>query len=59
MSEHFFTDADLRERWKCSDMTLWRLRDQGKLPPPVKIGGIRRNLTPIEVALKFERGAKG
>ena len=28
----------------CSDMTLWRLRQAGKLPKPKKLGN--RNVTP-------------
>ncbi len=29
--EVFYTDRELRERWKCSQMKLWRLRKKGKL----------------------------
>jgi hypothetical protein len=43
--ELFFTDKQLRERWKCSHMKLWRLRKRGLLRP-IKVGGIGPNLTP-------------
>jgi hypothetical protein len=42
----FFTDKQLRERWHCSAMKLWRLRRDRKLSKPVKIGGSGPNLTP-------------
>ena len=29
--EVFFTDKQLRERWQCSHMKLWRLRAKGVL----------------------------
>jgi hypothetical protein len=45
-NEIFFTDKELRERWKCSQMKLWRLRQLGKLKKPMKIGGRGINLTP-------------
>ena len=45
-NEVFYTDKQLRERWQCSHMKLWRLRKQGKLKQPVKIGGGGINLTP-------------
>ena len=32
----------------CSDMTLWRLRQAGKLPKPHKLGN--RNVTPEDKA---------
>ena len=32
----------------CSDMTLWRLRRDGKLPKPKKLGN--RNITPEDQA---------
>jgi hypothetical protein len=35
-------------------MKLWRLREQGLLPKPTKIGGGKRNLTPIAAVLKLE-----
>ena len=50
MTEQFFTDEQLRERWKCGRTTLYRMRQEGRLPPPVKISGNSkgRNLTPVE-----------
>jgi hypothetical protein len=45
-NEIFFTDKELRKRWKCSQMKLWRLRRLGKLKKPMKIGGSGINLTP-------------
>ena len=38
----------------CSHMKLWRLRNDGQLPAPIKIGGGRSNLTPMEAVLKLE-----
>ena len=42
----FLTDKQLRQRWHCSAMKLWRLRRAKKLRKPVKIGGSGPNLTP-------------
>ena len=58
MSDQFFTDEELRTRWKCSDMKLWRLREKGKLPAPIKIGGSGRNLTPVAAAIDLENERK-
>jgi hypothetical protein len=44
-NETFLTDKELRARWRCSQMKLWRLRARGLLKT-VKIGGTGRNLTP-------------
>jgi hypothetical protein len=45
----FFTDKELRTRWRCSQMTLQRLRTRGVLGPPLKLGQgdvkRRKNLT--------------
>ena len=39
------TDKQLKEKLgDCSDMTIWRLRRNGKLPKPKKLGN--RNVTP-------------
>jgi predicted DNA-binding transcriptional regulator AlpA len=39
------TDKQLRQKLGgCSEMTLWRLRQAGKLPKPKKLG--TRNVTP-------------
>ena len=43
--EDFFTDRQLRERWHCSAMKLWRLRRRGLLRA-IKVGGTGPNLTP-------------
>lgn len=53
--EAFFTDKQLRERWHCSHMKLYRLRAEGILPPPIKIGGRGTNLTPAEHVLQLEQ----
>ena len=60
MSEQFFTDEQLRERWKCGRTTLYRMRQEGRLPPPVKISGNSkgRNLTPVVVVEELERGKR-
>ena len=42
--QDFYTDKQLRERWHCSHMKLYRLRAEGILPPPIKIGGRARTL---------------
>jgi hypothetical protein len=52
-AETFYTDKQLRERWKCSNMKLWRLRQQGKLKS-VKIGGAGTNLTPASEVKALE-----
>ena len=56
--ELFFTDKQLCERWRCSHMKLWRLRKQGKLTQPIKIGGSGTNLTPASVVKALEGGAQ-
>jgi predicted DNA-binding transcriptional regulator AlpA len=53
-SEIFITDAQLQARWHCSHMKLWRLRKDGQLPAPIKIGGGRSNLTPMEAVVRGE-----
>ena len=60
MSEQFFTDEELRMRWKCGRTTLYRMRQEGRLPPPVKICGNSkgRNLTPVMVVEELERGKR-
>lgn len=43
------TDRQLREKLVgCSAMTLWRLRRDGKLPKPRKLG--KKNVTPEDEA---------
>ena len=42
----FLTDRQLQERWQCSKMKLWRLRQQGLLRGTFKLGGVGPNLTP-------------
>ena len=45
------TDKQLKEKLGgCSDMTIWRLRRNGKLPKPKKLGS--RNVTPENEADK-------
>jgi hypothetical protein len=34
----FYTDSELRKRWRCSTMKLWRLRKAGKLHS-IQLGG--------------------
>jgi hypothetical protein len=55
--EVFLTDAQLRKRWQCSAMKLWRLRQQGKLKS-VKIGGAGTNLTPASEVKALEVAAR-
>ena len=49
----FFTDKQLRERWNCSHMKLWRLRKKGLLES-IKLGGEGMNLTPASVVMRLE-----
>ena len=44
----------LRKRWQCSKMHLWRLRQRGKLCKPIKLGGDGRNLTPASSVIQLE-----
>jgi hypothetical protein len=53
----FFTDKELRARWKCSQMKLWRLRQDGKLYT-VKIGGVGINLTPVSSVRQLENAGR-
>ena len=47
--KRLLTDKQLKEKLGgCSDMTLWRLRRDGKLPKPKKLGN--RNVTPEDRA---------
>ena len=47
--KRLITDKQLKEKLGgCSDMTIWRLRRDGKLPKPRKLGS--RNVTPEEEA---------
>jgi len=55
-TEEFYTDEQLRKRWKCSHMKLWRLRQAGKLRT-VKIGGGGRNLTAASEVKSLEEVA--
>jgi hypothetical protein len=49
----FLTDREVRARWRCSQMKLWRLRKRGKLLP-VKIDGIGANLNPMSNVRELE-----
>jgi hypothetical protein len=44
IDEAFFTDKELRARWRCSQMKIWRMRRRGQLKT-IKVGGTGRNLT--------------
>jgi predicted DNA-binding transcriptional regulator AlpA len=47
--KRLITDKQLKEKLGgCSNMTIWRLRREGKLPKPKKLGN--RNVTPEEQA---------
>lgn len=52
--EVFLTDRELKQRWHCSDMKLWRLRNAGKLRKPIKLGGTGTNLTRLSDAKAVE-----
>ena len=45
LTQDFYTDKQLRERWHCSSMKLHRLRRRGFLRR-IKVGGTGFNLTP-------------
>ncbi len=47
--KRLITDKHLKEKLGgCSSMTIWRLRRNGKLPKPKKLGN--RNVTPEDDA---------
>ena len=47
--KRLITDKNLKEKLGgCSNMTIWRLRRNGKLPKPKKLGN--RNVTPEDDA---------
>ena len=47
--KRLITDKQLKEKLGgCSDMTIWRLRRDGKLPKAKKLGN--RNVTPEDEA---------
>lgn len=48
-----FTDEELARRWKCSKVTIWRLRKVGKLRSGKIAGG--RNLTHVDEVERIER----
>jgi hypothetical protein len=53
-SDTYFTDRQLRARWHCSAMKLFRLREKGLLPRPVRIGDGGPNLTAAEHVHQLE-----
>jgi hypothetical protein len=53
MSGVNYTDADLCERWRCSDMKLWRLRKIGALHS-FKVAGQGMWLTPADEVARVE-----
>ena len=47
--KRLITDKHLKEKLgSCSEMTIWRLRRDGKFPKPKKLGN--RNVTPEDQA---------
>ena len=48
-----FTDKQLRKRWHCSAMKLWRMRQRGVLRS-FKAGGTGQNLTHASDVLAAE-----
>ena len=56
-TEAYITDAELKKRWRCSHMRLWRLRKAGKLSKPFKPGGSGPNLTRVEEIRRIEAAA--
>ncbi len=51
--EVFLPDPQLKQRWQCSAMKLWRLRQKGILKS-IKIGGVGVNLTPLSHIIQLE-----
>ena len=51
--EVFYTDKQLRDRWKCSAMKLWRLRRRGLLMS-IRVGGTGHYLTPASAVAAVE-----
>ena len=39
-----------------AQMTLWRKRRDGRLRKPIKIGGVGKNITPLEHVEEAEHG---
>ncbi len=58
----FYTDKELCERWRCSPMKLWRLRQAGTLGKLTKIGAGPRcktkNLTPEDEVRRVEEAGQ-
>jgi hypothetical protein len=52
--EVFLPDPQLKQRWQCSAMKLWRLRKQGILKS-IKVGGVGVNLTPLSHVIELEK----
>jgi hypothetical protein len=53
----FYTDRQLCERWHCTPMTLYRMRQKGVLRKPTKLlgeGSTSRNLTPDSEVRRLE-----
>jgi predicted site-specific integrase-resolvase len=53
------TDKELCERWSVSLMTIHRMRQDGRLPPPFKPSGkpTGHNRTPLSVVRALEAAA--
>lgn len=53
--DDLISDTRLRARWAgCSAMKLWRMRQRGELPQPIKLG--RTNYTRLGIIRKREAG---
>ena len=53
--DDLISDTRLRRRWAdCSAMKLWRMRQRGELPQPIKLG--RANYTRLGIVRKREAG---
>jgi hypothetical protein len=54
----YLTDRELCARWRCGGMKIWRLRKEGRLPKPFKLGGgpTGKNLTALAEVLRIEGG---
>jgi len=58
VEERVLYQADLARRWSLDRITLYRMEQQGKLPPPDIIIGRRRGRY-LSTIQKFERASVG
>jgi hypothetical protein len=52
----FYSDRELKKRWKVTDQTLWRWRTDGKLKSTKFPPGGKRNRTSGDEVRRIEQG---